>query len=85
MFRLRRSDCRLKAVHALLVVPKTRDCVDILLSGENLKELKRPQDGFFLSHGWMEYMKNSRLDLNRIWQRKVRSYRGIYEDHVPGL
>lgn len=60
----------LKAVHAPLVVPKTRDCVDILLSGENLKELKRPKDGFFLSHGWMEYMKNSRLDLNRILAEK---------------
>ena len=60
----------LKAVHAPLVVPKTRDCVDILLSRENLKELKRPKDGFFLSHGWMEYMKNSRLDLNRILAEK---------------
>ena len=38
--------------------------------GENLKELKRPKDGFFLSHGWMEYMKNSRLDLNRILAEK---------------
>ena len=60
----------LRAVHAPLIVPRTRDCVDILLSGKNLKELERPEDGFFLSHGWMEYMKNSRLDLSRILEEK---------------
>ena len=60
----------LQAAGAPLIVPKTRDCVDILLSGDSLKELKRPKDGFFLSYGWMEYMKNSRLDLNRILKEK---------------
>ena len=60
----------LRAAGASLIVPKTRDCADILLSGDSLEELKRPKDGFFLSYGWMEYMKNSRLDLNRILKEK---------------
>lgn len=60
----------LRAAGAPLIVPKTRDCVDILLSEDSLKELKRPKDGFFLSYGWMEYMKNSCLDLNQILKEK---------------
>ena len=73
----------LKAVNAPLIVPKTRDCVDILLSGENLKELKRPKDGFFLSHGWMEYMKNSRLDLSRILE-EIEEYIQPLADMIGG-
>ena len=69
--RLRRSDLPVLRPYMLRwSYLRPEDCVDILLSGENLKELKRPKDGFFLSHGWMEYMKNSRLDLNRILAEK---------------
>lgn len=73
----------LKAIYAPLIVPRTRDCVDILLSGENLKELKRPKDGFFLSRGWMEYMKNSRLDLSRILE-EIEEYIQPLADMIDG-
>lgn len=53
----------LKAVSAELVLPRTRDCIDILLSGERLSQLERPKNGIFMTESWMEFMKNSSLDL----------------------
>lgn len=55
----------LKASCAEIVLPKTRDCIDILLSGERLSQLKRPKNAIFLTESWMEFMKNSSLDLEK--------------------
>lgn len=54
----------LKATNAQLVVPKSRDCIDILLSGDSLNELERPKNGVFFTESWMNFSKNSSLDLN---------------------
>lgn len=53
----------LQAISAELVFPKTRDCLDILLSGADLQNIVRPKNGIFLTESWMEFMKNSTLDL----------------------
>lgn len=65
------------------MIGQMEDMEEILLSGENLKELKRPKDGFFLSHGWMEYMKNSRLDLSRILE-EIEEYIQPLADMIDG-
>ena len=41
------------ASSAPLVYPKTRDCIDILLSGDSLSDLKRDMHGVFLTESWM--------------------------------
>lgn len=53
----------LQANGSEIVLPKTRDCIDILLSGETLSELQRPKNAIFLTESWMEFMQHSRLDM----------------------
>jgi hypothetical protein len=59
----------LKASTAKLILPKTRDCLDILLSGSSLKDDKRDIGGVYLSAGWMDRWKNSDLDLDRLTKK----------------
>lgn len=66
------STIGLKATGAKLVIPRCRDCVDLLLStGENC-EIKRPERGIFLTEGWMNLMKNSAMSLERMTQNLGR-------------
>lgn len=60
----------LQATSARLVVPKTRDCIDILLSGDILEEIYRPEKGIFFTESWMNFSKNSSLDLNKQIEQK---------------
>ena len=53
---------RLKATTAELVIPKTRDCVDILLSQDSVPGIRRATDGIFLTDSWMEFFRESSLD-----------------------
>ena len=68
----------IKATTAPLIYPKTRDCLDILLSGDSLKDLKRDMMGVFLTEGWMEFMKESDIDFDKLKQKmgetKARMY-----------
>lgn len=57
---------RLKATTGQLVIPKTRDCIDILLSQQTLATLDRDSQGIFLTASWMESFRNSSLDLNTL-------------------
>ena len=52
----------LKATTAELVIPKTRDCVDILLSQDSVPNIRRAADGIFLTDSWMEFFRESSLD-----------------------
>lgn len=77
---------RLRARHADLIIPKTRDCIDILLSNEktSLKDLYRPYKGIFYTASWVEYMKKTKLDLKTFRAKKGRAeadkiYKEIYE------
>lgn len=52
----------LRASTADLVIPKTRDCVDILLSQDSAAEIPRAVNGMFLTESWMGFFKESSLD-----------------------
>lgn len=60
------------ASSAPLLYPKTRDCIDILLSGDSLADLKRDMHGVFLTESWMEFMKESSIDMEKLEKKMGR-------------
>ena len=62
----------LKATTAELVVPRTRDCLDILLSGDSLATLERDISGVFFTESWMEFSRNSDIDLDKLTAKMGR-------------
>lgn len=57
----------LKANTAELVLPRTRDCLDILLSGDNLKrDDRRNLRGIYYTASWMDFSKNSEIDVEKL-------------------
>ena len=56
----------LRATTAELVVPRTRDCLDILLSDDSLSSLERDISGVYFTESWMEYSRESEIDLDRL-------------------
>lgn len=60
----------LEATTAEIVIPRTRDCLDILLSGESLSTLQRSLDSVFLTSGWWDFMKNSDISLEKLTVQK---------------
>ena len=64
----------LVSTEAELVLPRTRDCVDILLSDKTLATLERPTDGCFFTRGWADYSRNSEHSLQRLTETKGAAY-----------
>ena len=62
----------LKATSAELVLPRTRDCLDILLSGSSLDALERDLHGIYFTASWMEFSKESEIDLERLTEKMGR-------------
>lgn len=60
----------LHASSAELVVPRTRDCLDILLSGDSLSTLERDISGVYFTESWMEFTKESEIDLEKLIEKK---------------
>lgn len=56
---------KLKATTAELVIPKTRDCLDLLLSGDDVKSIKRAPGGIFMTESWWATMKEGELNLEK--------------------
>ena len=56
---------KLKATTAELVVPKTRDCVDILLSKTDRASIDRAYNGIFMTESWLDFMQSGELNLER--------------------
>lgn len=57
----------LKATTAELVLPRTRDCLDILLSGDDLKrDDRRNLRGIYYTASWMDFSKNSEIDVEKL-------------------
>lgn len=66
---------QLKATTAELVIPRTRDCVDILLSNmDSLDSLERPFDGCLFTRGWVDFNESSEHSLTHLSQSKGREY-----------
>lgn len=49
-----KSTVGLKATTADLILPRTMDCIDILLTGTGIK---RPQGSIFITQSWMNFFK----------------------------
>lgn len=64
----------LHASSADLVIPKTTDCVDILLSTNDADEIRRDPKGVFMTKSWADSMKNSPLDFNATVQKRGKEY-----------
>ena len=57
----------LKATTAEVVIPRTRDCLDILLSGNDLRrDDRRNIRGIYLTGSWMEYSKETDIDYTKL-------------------
>ena len=56
---------KLKARAAELVIPKTRDCLDLLLSGDDVKNINRAPNGIFMTESWWATMKEGELNLEK--------------------
>lgn len=62
----------LRAASSELIVPRTRDCLDILLSGESLDALRRDISGVYFTKSWMECTKESEIDLDKLAEKMGR-------------
>lgn len=56
----------LTATNCELVIPRTRDCLDILLSDTSLATINRPKHGVFMTESWAEYSKRSSIDPDKV-------------------
>lgn len=56
---------KLRATTAELVIPKTRDCLDLLLSGDDVKSINRAPGGIFMTESWWATMKEGELNLEK--------------------
>ncbi|MBK7920983.1 MAG: DUF1638 domain-containing protein [Veillonella sp.] len=63
---------------AELVLPRTRDCVDILLSSDSLESLDRPMDACFFTRGWADFNRNSEQSIQKLTEKKGYEYAKSY-------
>lgn len=76
-----RATCNLTASSCNLVVPRTMDCIDILLSGSNTP---RPKGAIFLTASWMKFMQASAICheklINKLgYEKAAEKLRSIYK------
>lgn len=64
-----KATCDLKATTCSLALPRTMDCIDILLTGSGIK---RPDGSIFITKSWMNFMKNSSIDYEKLIQERGR-------------
>lgn len=74
----------IKATAAELVYPRTRDCLDILLSKETLKTIREDRDmkGLFLTESWMKFMQESSIDRIRVETKMGREKGDAYLQEI---
>lgn len=58
-----KATCDLQASTCNLALPRTMDCIDVLLTGSGIK---RPDGAIFITKSWMNFMKNSSIDYLRL-------------------
>jgi len=62
-----KATCDLEATTCKLALPRTMDCIDVLLTGSGIK---RPDGAIFITKSWMNFMKNSTIDYEKLIQAK---------------
>lgn len=65
-----KATCDLQASTCSLALPRTMDCIDVLLTGSGIK---RPDGAIFITRSWMNFMKNSSIDYERLVMEKGRT------------
>ncbi len=76
-----KATCNLTASSCNLVVPRTMDCIDILLSGSNTP---RPKGAIFLTASWMKFMQASAICHEKLiskqgYEKAAEKLRTIYK------
>ena len=59
------STKNLKATTADIIIPKTRDCIDILLS-DSTGRIERDKNGIFFTDNWLEFFKESPMAFEKL-------------------
>lgn len=62
-----KATCDLQASTCNLALPRTMDCIDVLLTGSGIK---RPDGAIFITKSWMNFMKNSSIDYMKLVQER---------------
>lgn len=75
----------IKATTAELIYPKTRDCLDILISKEKFDKTERDMHGLFLTESWMEYMKESSIDREKVLAKMGKEKGEAYLKKLYGM
>lgn len=65
-----KATCDLQASTCNLAVPRTMDCIDVLLTGSGIK---RPDGAIFITKSWMNFMKNSSIDYMKLVQERGKA------------
>lgn len=68
----------LRAGAAELIVPRTRDCIDILLSSDGGAGWQRDEQGMYMTASWAEYSRRSDIDYDRVMARLGRAAGEVY-------
>lgn len=74
----------LKAHNAELVIPRTRDCLDVLLSGNSVAGIQRNIQGVFFTKSWMEYAQSSEIDYSYVIAQKGKEEGEAYLKDLYG-
>ena len=65
-----KATCDLRATTCQIVVPRTMDCIDVLLTGSGIK---RPDGAIFITKSWMNFMKNSAIDYTKLIKERGKA------------
>lgn len=76
-----KATCNLTASSCKLIVPRTMDCIDILLSGS---DTPRPKGAIFLTASWMKFMQASAICHEKLigklgYEQAAEKLRTIYK------
>ena len=74
----------LKAKNVEVIIPRTRDCLDVLLSADCVANIKRNIKGVFFTQSWMEYAQSSSIDYNHVIAEKGREEGEAYLKKLYG-
>lgn len=74
----------LKVHNAELIIPRTRDCLDVLLSGNCVADIQRNIKGVFFTESWMEYARSSAIDYNYVIAHKGKEEGEAYLKDLYG-
>ncbi len=81
------STAGLVASTAELVIPKTHDCIDILLSDEKGKVAQRDSMGIYMTGSWYEYHMQTLLNADKQiaelgYEKAAEKLRGIFKKFI---